>query len=283
MSTSPLISIVLPVYNGAKYLEFAIHGVLQQTYQNFELIIVNDCSTDSTLSIAESFQKQDSRIRIINNKINLKLPSSLNAGFDSAKGDLFTWTSDDNIHHPNFLEELLKQLTNHKADLVYSDVNIINQDGELKFHNKMGSPEELVYHNSIGASFLYKRNVHEILGGYNSNLFLIEDYDFWLRAKIQNFSFFYFPVALYDYRVHDSSLSSTQKSMPVLVKYRYSMLSKTQNTSRELRFKSVTNLLFNGRKYLSKSQLIRLLWMSFKIKPLKTVLLICTNMGRVIS
>jgi glycosyltransferase involved in cell wall biosynthesis len=154
MSTSPLVSIILPVYNGAKYLEFAIRGVLQQTYQNFELIIVNDCSTDTTLSIAESFQKQDPRIRIVNNKINLKLPSSLNAGFDSAKGDLFTWTSDDNIHHPNFLEELLNQLKNHNADLVYSDVNIINQDGELKFHNKMGSPEELVYHNSIGASFL---------------------------------------------------------------------------------------------------------------------------------
>ena len=98
-------SIVLPTYNGEEFLSNSIESVINQTFQDWELIIVNDCSTDNSLSIAEEYFKKDNRIRIINNAENKKLPESLNIGFREAKGDYFTWTSDDNEYYPNAIEK----------------------------------------------------------------------------------------------------------------------------------------------------------------------------------
>ena len=84
-----------PVYNGANHIADSINSIINQTYQNWELIVVNDCSTDNTLEICSELSEKDSRIRVISNKKNLKLPNTLNAGFDAATGDYYTWTSDD--------------------------------------------------------------------------------------------------------------------------------------------------------------------------------------------
>ena len=93
---SDLISIVLPVYNGAKFLCESIDSVINQTYKNWELLILDDCSTDETAKIAQKYVEQDSRIRYYLNEKNLRLPRNLNKGFSLAKGDYLTWTSDDN-------------------------------------------------------------------------------------------------------------------------------------------------------------------------------------------
>ena len=80
MSSAPLITIVLPVYNGSHYIAEALDAILAQTYTNFEVVAVDDCSTDATPQILADYAVQDSRIRIVSNKVNLKLPASLNAG-----------------------------------------------------------------------------------------------------------------------------------------------------------------------------------------------------------
>ena len=113
MEKSPLVSIILPVYNGEKYLEKSINSCLKQTYKNIELIIVNDCSTDNTLSICDFFVKNDTRVKLINNSINKKLPASLNIG-KKAKGNYLTWTSDDNLFKPNAIEKLVNRLISNK-------------------------------------------------------------------------------------------------------------------------------------------------------------------------
>lgn len=87
----PEISIVLPTYNGEKYLKQSIESILGQTYTDWELIVVNDCSTDSTQEIIDFYRKKDTRIRTIFNYTNQKLPESLNIGFREAKGEYFTW------------------------------------------------------------------------------------------------------------------------------------------------------------------------------------------------
>lgn len=93
----PKVSIVLPTFNGSKYIKQSVESVLSQTFTDFELIIVNDCSTDDTLSICNELKELDSRITIISNETNKKLPASLNIGFRRAVGEYFTWTSDDNL------------------------------------------------------------------------------------------------------------------------------------------------------------------------------------------
>lgn len=86
----PEISIVLPTYNGERYLKQSIESILGQTYTDWELIVVNDCSTDSTQEIIDFYRKKDTRIRTIFNCTNQKLPESLNIGFREAKGEYFT-------------------------------------------------------------------------------------------------------------------------------------------------------------------------------------------------
>ena len=96
--TSPKISVVLPVYNGERYLRESLDSILAQTMGDFELIVVDDCSTDATSVILAEYAVRDSRIRIIRNAENQKLPRSLNIGFAEARGEYLTWTSDDNVY-----------------------------------------------------------------------------------------------------------------------------------------------------------------------------------------
>ena len=202
-----LVSIILPVYNGESFLAEAIESCINQSYKNFELIIVNDCSTDESLNIANSYAALDTRIIIIDNKENKKLPASLNIGHNIAKGKYLTWTSDDNILKSNFLETHVQNLKSSTVDVVYSNFDIILTDGSLKRIHTTGPTEHLMFGNKIGASFMYKRKVFETLKGFDTSLFLLEDYDFWLRASLK-FKFFYLRENLYKYRLHDNSLTS---------------------------------------------------------------------------
>ena len=100
-----LVSVVLPVYNGGDILADSIQSVLDQTYENFELIIINDGSKDKTLEIAREFAKLDSRIRVLTQE-NKKIPRTLSRGFREAKGEFLTWTSADNVMDKDFLEKM---------------------------------------------------------------------------------------------------------------------------------------------------------------------------------
>lgn len=89
-----VVSIVMPVYNGEKYLRQSIASVVNQTFKDWNLIIVDDCSTDSSPEIMNEYAKADDRIQVIHNEVNSKIPASLNNGFEEAAGRYFTWTSD---------------------------------------------------------------------------------------------------------------------------------------------------------------------------------------------
>ncbi|GHV82028.1 hypothetical protein AGMMS49991_05860 [Spirochaetia bacterium] len=210
MKNNPLISIVLPCYNGEKYLAQSIQSCIDQKYTNWELILVDDCSTDTTPAIMREFADKDNRIRIIKNQSNLKLPASLNAGFDNAKGDFFTWTSDDNYYLPDALKELLNTLLEKNADAIYSAFDKISYRNTLIEVCRPEAPENMIYHSVAGASFLYRRSVHEALHGYDTTLFLVEDYDFWLRMYLAGFKIITLDTVLYKYRMHETSLTTTR-------------------------------------------------------------------------
>ncbi|APY10005.1 hypothetical protein BWZ22_01535 [Seonamhaeicola sp. S2-3] len=207
MDRNKLVSIILPVYNGEKFLATSIKSCLNQTYKNIELIIVNDCSTDNSLEIINGFSKLDNRIKVINNQKNLKLPASLNVGHEIAKGDFITWTSDDNFYEPIAIEELVKTLKVKDSDIAYSNVYMINNDGQRLREVNFLSIENLIFGNHIGSCFLYKKSVYKNNRGYNENLFLVEDYDFWLRALVHS-KYTHVNKLLYNYRKHENSLTN---------------------------------------------------------------------------
>lgn len=209
---TPLISIVLPTYNGARYLKKSVDSCLSQTFGDFELIIVNDCSTDDTGAIADAYARADPRVRVIHNAFNKKLPLSLNTGFEQARGKYHSWTSDDNYYASEALEVLFRELTtNPETDLVYTDYYLVDEQdrvtGSRKFNNIYDGFTEWL---GCGACFLYKSEIFFANKGYNPGAFLIEDYDFFMRAFLK-FNFKYLPrYDLYYYREHESSLTSTQ-------------------------------------------------------------------------
>lgn len=206
-----LVSIVLPVYNGEKCLSQSIESVLSQTYKNIELIIVNDCSTDNSQQIAEEWAYKDNRVKVVINEQNQKLPESLNIGFRNASGDYFTWTSDDNYYRDTAIEEMVSFLESRQdVDLVYCDFEKIDGNSKFLSYLKVDSdPRNLIKLNTVGACFLYRKEIALKVGEYDKNKFLVEDYDYWLRIGLTG-KIAALNKNLYTYRSHEASLSMTR-------------------------------------------------------------------------
>lgn len=206
-----MVTIVLPTYNGEKYIRQSIESVIGQTYKEWELIVIDDCSTDHTNQIVKEYVKKDHRVKLYKNLQNLRLPSSLNVGFKKSRGQYLIWTSDDNLFKPEALETLRNRLRdNPKLGLVFSDMDYIDSEGRIIGHTPpIYSVNEIFYRNIVGASFMYRREVYQNIGDYNNQKFLVEDYDYWLRIA-RKFDIQYVEKSLYLYRQHKGSLTETK-------------------------------------------------------------------------
>jgi glycosyltransferase involved in cell wall biosynthesis len=218
------ISIILPVYNGAEYLAESIESVINQTYANWELIIVNDCSTDDTLAIASDYAVNDDRIKVYSNSKNLRLPNSLNKGFEYASGEYLTWTSDDNKYKPEALRVMVECLGNNPdAVMIYANVTDIDSNGNVIECVNLKDPKYIFTENMVGACFLYTAEAAKRVGVYDPNLFLVEDYDFWIRMYKVG-CILHIDDNLYYYRRHQNSL--TEKKKDVVNEQVYKVLEK---------------------------------------------------------
>lgn len=203
----PRVSIVMPVHNGATYLDTAIRSVRDQHFDNFELICVDDASSDATPGILAHHAAEDARVRVITLATNRGLPGALNRGFAEARGDLLSWTSDDNILRPTMLARLVEALdSDPKAGLAYAGYTVMDAAGETIRYQPPAAPDEHLFRNPVGAAFLYRAEVARTVGGYDESLFGVEDYDYWLRAA-RHFRFVAVDDDLYLYRRHPRSLT----------------------------------------------------------------------------
>jgi len=204
----PLVSVVLPSHNGVRYLDEAIESWRAQTHERWELVLVDDGSTDGTRACAERWCARDSRIRLVRHETKRGLPAGLDSGFAAARGEYLTWTSDDNVARPHMLAALAAVLDERPdVGLVYSDYTVIDEHGVPAGRVDVGAPWELARRNCVGASFLYRREVRARVGGYDEHLALAEDYDFWLRVSA-HFTLHAHHHDLYCYRVHPRSLTA---------------------------------------------------------------------------
>jgi glycosyltransferase involved in cell wall biosynthesis len=227
---TPLVSIVLPSYKRAYVLPDAINSILNQTYTNFELIIVDDNSPDNTAEVIKSFN--DPRIQYVKNESNLKLPRTLNKGFSLAQGEYLTWTSDDNIFEPTAIEKMVAALQASQCEFVYADYYLFSDtDANSKplnpQHSQLPFPIQLEKSNDIGACFMYTRRVYEEIGEYDPELFLVEDYDYFIRIE-KKFKMQHIPSPLYYFRRDDNTLYCSRfcevKASDFLVRYKNKLL-----------------------------------------------------------
>lgn len=206
-SSNPKVSVVLPTYNQANYLSRALDSFLDQDFQDFELIVVNDGSTDETSTILAKYQQRFNFICI--NQDNLGLPAALNNGFSRTRGEYLTWTSSDNIMLPLMLHDLSAELdANPEIGVVYSDWYVIDDEDTIlsRAESIEYDPYILYLANYINASFLYRRKCREQIGDYDVNMTFNEDWDYWLRIS-QYYSMKRLPTPLYLYRTHSESLT----------------------------------------------------------------------------
>ncbi|HDY67933.1 MAG TPA: glycosyltransferase [Candidatus Scalindua sp.] len=237
---SSKVSIVLPTYNGAKYIRQSIDSCLNQTYKNIELIIVNDGSTDGTPEIIRSYE--DGRIKYLTHEKNKGLPHALNTGFTKATGEYLAWTSDDNFYAEEAIEVMVRALhTNERVDFVYADYYFIDENNNISRSMCNPQPNMLNRGNCIGPCFLYGKKVCEETGDYDPEFFLVEDYEYWLRVR-KKFKMKKINDCLYYFRLHPLSLSlSTNTSL--VKKQMEKVRRKHIYTSIRYRLRSLTILL----------------------------------------
>ena len=236
------VSIVLPTYNGEQYIKESIDSVLKQTYENWELLIVDDCSTDNTARIIQEYARKDSRIMVIRNEVNQKLPGALNTGFRAASGEYYTWTSDDNMYDDDAIELMVDFLEkNPEYGMVYYNIRRLDENGNFSMGDDALEPQYLYTGSYIGACFMYRREVAETVGEYDPDMFLVEDYDYWLRIS-KRYKLHFIPQCKYTYRVHSASLSTTRIGQFQVQAYRIRLreldylLEKIDNDEKEILF-----------------------------------------------
>lgn len=210
-----IISVIMPVYNGEQFIGKAIESVLNQTYKDYELIIINDGSIDSTGEIIENYQKADRRIKIISRE-NRGLVDSLNEGISLAEGKYIARMDADDICLPNRFEKQLHYMNEHNMDILGACVEVIgdiNCDEKSRHEERLNIPlgqnvaETLLTHWYCLAhpAIMMKRDIFKKLEGYRN--YCAEDLDLWLRALKSGFIIAKLDEKLLQYRIHPASKS----------------------------------------------------------------------------
>ena len=166
MNREPKISVIMSVFNGSKFLADAIQSILNQTFKEFELIIVDDGSTDNSLNIIRSFESADSRIKVIS-KLNEGLAKSLNAAISASQGDFIARMDADDISYKNRLEKQYEYMQKNKSiDLCGCSMDIIDEHGNVTSEKiQISNPDEILKRDTFNHQFC-------ILHSLEKNLFL---------------------------------------------------------------------------------------------------------------
>ncbi len=205
-TAAPAISVILPVYNRAEYLNRCIQSVIGQTYGDWEIIAINDGSTDDSLEVLKKFEKTYNNIRVFSQQ-NMKLPLSRNRGIRESKGMFVTFIDSDDRYKPAHLEERINFMNSHPdIDLIHGGIEIIGSEYVRDKYN----PSKFVHLSDcvVGGTFFGKRKVFIDLKGFK-NIPYSEDSEFLSRAeKVFNVKTVNFKTYIYHRDAPDSITNS---------------------------------------------------------------------------
>jgi len=188
----PKVTIIMPVYNAEKYIEKAINSILEQSYKNFELLIIDDCSRDNSMKIVNEFK--DNRLRIIHNIENKGIAYSRNRGLVESKSEYIALMDNDDIAIVNRLEKQVYFLDkNSDIDVVGGALQEINEYDEIKtkknipLNNPKYIKAYLMFYNAVsnGSAMFRKKYVDKFNIRYQDNYLGMEDYRFWIDCSLR--------------------------------------------------------------------------------------------------
>ncbi|MBN8784012.1 MAG: hypothetical protein ABS85_03635 [Sphingobacteriales bacterium SCN 48-20] len=210
---NPLVSVILPVYNGEQYLRLAVDSVLHQDFTDFELLLIDDHSSDNTPAICHEYAEADQRVVYIRNAANKRVAATLNVGIDAAKGKYIARMDADDIALPARLGTQVSFLEQHPdITLIDTWMTYINEQNlPTGFHNaKVFEPKEirrkLARGNVLGHSSIMIRT--EVLKQHRYHKTTYEDYELWLRLTAKGYWFQKLQESLLYYRIHTESITS---------------------------------------------------------------------------
>jgi glycosyltransferase involved in cell wall biosynthesis len=217
----PLVSICIPVYNGANYLAEAVESVMAQNHPRLELLIQDNASTDDTPALCEALAARFAPIRVQRNPATVSMPANWNLAINRAQGEFVLLLSHDDLLKPDFLGTCLALHAREPVDVVTTEHHILSDGVERArtVHVKEGLQQDLAFeimrHNPFSINFsLFRRTATERLkrnGRLFAEPFMSCDYELWLRAALAGLRVYYTPVPLATYRWHEQNLSRDRR------------------------------------------------------------------------
>ncbi len=271
-----LVSIIMPVYNGERFIGEALDSILMQSYKNFELIVINDGSTDNTLEILQQYKTRfDERLLIINQP-NQGQVVAKNKGLNLARGDFISFLDSDDRWHPRKLESQIDLLLkNPSVGLCYTEAVLIDERGNQIGYRTVNPSyigkcfNKLIMGNCITASsVLLKRECIDKVGSFDTSLTACENWDLWLRiSRISELKYIKKPLTYY--RIHQEHMS---KDLDKMRNARLQVLSKYKNVLPKDVYKAALFKVYShfAGSYLWNLQLVKArqdAYRALKIKP----------------
>lgn len=231
-----LVSVIIPMYNVEKYIDECIKSVINQTYKNLEIILINDGSTDNSYDICKKYSETDARIILIN-KENGGSASAKNFGLKIAKGDYITFVDSDDFIQNDMIEYMLNKIEKTKADIIQCDFISLYKDS--KVISKSGITEETIssqmflklflteWKNSLFWNKLFKKEV--IKGVYFKEGRCIDDEFFTYKCVIKSRSVTLSDKIVYNYRIRKSGVMRSEKSQKQILRDRIDYLVERYN------------------------------------------------------
>lgn len=215
-SLSPsLVSVIIPCYNHGQFIDDAVDSILAQTYTDYEIIIVNDGSTDEqTNEILKNYNKPKTKVYSI---VNRGLPEARNYGISKAKGQYILTLDADDLFRETFIQKAVEILdTNENIGIVSSYLEAFGKFSLINSTFKSGGVENFIIENNTVSCAMFRKICWQQAGGYNKNMIHgMEDWDFWVNITKRAWLVFIIPEPLFLYRQHQISMSTnTQANKP---------------------------------------------------------------------
>ncbi len=213
--SNPKVSIIIPAYNVQGYILDTIRSVVAQTFSDFEVLIINDGSTDRTAEVVAEFIQRDSRFKLLH-KQNGGLSSARNFGIHQAKGEYIALLDGDDTYFPDKLKTHVEMLDrNPGVGVVYSASQAIRENGTSTWLKLSGKPlyadalKSLLCKNFVGhgSNGIFRKELIAEIGDFDETLKSVEDLDFWLRVAGTRWRFYRVPSVQCGYRVRSAGLS----------------------------------------------------------------------------
>lgn len=218
------VSVVIPCYNQGKYIEDAVESVLNQTYKNIEIIVVNDNSTDNSLDYINKIIKNNDKIKFINLEQNGGVSHARNVAIENSTGEYILPLDADDKIDATYIEKAERILSaNSNIGIVYPRVEYFGvKNGEMETDNF--NNESFVFQNCIISSALFRRKDWKLAGKYDEKLNVLEDHDLWLSFIELGLQPYKIDEVLYFYRKHDRS--TIDKAIDNILFYKKQLLEK---------------------------------------------------------